>query len=263
MYSAMQMKKLLKPKDVLLLALAGILDFHQELKDPFGLMEAGAKEIYGWVPKRYNKRNYYRVVRRGLNTGELERVIKNGEAYIRLTSRGKDKVKRDFAFRHLTSRWDRKWRVVIFDIAEINRSSRNALRRKLKDLGFGLLQKSVWVSPHDVIFDFREFVISRGLADSVYATEFTELSAGDPKNLAERIWRLSRLNEKYQSLLNEISSSLAENEGGLPKKSEEIRDIRSRYLQLLLEDPHLPKELLSNDWVGDRLRIRLESLPAL
>jgi len=45
-------------------------------------------------------------------------------------------------------RWDRKWRMVIFDIPEKRRAGRDALREKLKKLGFYEFQKSVWVFPY-------------------------------------------------------------------------------------------------------------------
>lgn len=44
-------------------------------------------------------------------------------------------------------RWDNKWRIVVFDIPEEKRLARDILRRKLRQLGFRLIQKSVWVLP--------------------------------------------------------------------------------------------------------------------
>ncbi|MFH1462747.1 MAG: hypothetical protein ABIG08_03590 [bacterium] len=46
-------------------------------------------------------------------------------------------------------KWDRKWRVIIFDIPHLKNAQRNAFRRKLKELGFCSLQKSVWLHPFD------------------------------------------------------------------------------------------------------------------
>ena len=46
-------------------------------------------------------------------------------------------------------KWDRKWRIVIFDIAQLKKFYREAFRQKLKELGFFPLQKSVWVHPFD------------------------------------------------------------------------------------------------------------------
>ena len=47
-----------------------------------------------------------------------------------------------------TGKWDKKWRVVIFDVPQEMHSQRNWLRKKLKTLGFFMLQKSVFVFPH-------------------------------------------------------------------------------------------------------------------
>jgi len=44
--------------------------------------------------------------------------------------------------------WDRKWRIVVFDIPEKPfKKQRDIFRSKLKSLGFYLLQKSVFVCP--------------------------------------------------------------------------------------------------------------------
>ena len=45
-------------------------------------------------------------------------------------------------------RWDRKWRIVIFDIPQKKKPAREALRFELKKLGFTALQKSVWAFPY-------------------------------------------------------------------------------------------------------------------
>ena len=46
-------------------------------------------------------------------------------------------------------RWDRRWRMVIFDIEEHRKSDRTKIRRILQRLGFLRLQNSVWIHPHD------------------------------------------------------------------------------------------------------------------
>lgn len=54
--------------------------------------------------------------------------------------------------------WDKKWRMVIFDIPEKRRRARDALRRKLQELGFKELQKSVFIYPYPCE-DEIEFVV--------------------------------------------------------------------------------------------------------
>lgn len=46
-------------------------------------------------------------------------------------------------------RWDKRWRVIIFDIPESRRGTRDLLRRTMRSSGFYRLQDSVWLYPHD------------------------------------------------------------------------------------------------------------------
>ncbi len=45
-------------------------------------------------------------------------------------------------------KWDKKWRLVFFDVEEMNRSRRNRFRELLLGLGLKPLQRSVFVYPH-------------------------------------------------------------------------------------------------------------------
>lgn len=54
-------------------------------------------------------------------------------------------------------RWDRKWRVVIFDVPEKYKGVRDMLRMRMRQMGLFLLQESVYVSPYPC-FDEVEFL---------------------------------------------------------------------------------------------------------
>lgn len=256
------MKKLLKPKELLLLGLAHLLDLFEEVKDPFGIAANSYKQIYGWVPRRYKRHNFGRLVKRELNTGNIEKVEKNGSIYIRITRGGKEKIKRDYPMLALSDRkWDGKWRIVIFDIAETSKIVRESIRLKLKELGFGMLQKSVWVSPHDVIVDFREYIRGKGLEDSVFAFETSYLLAGDPRTLAEKIWKLNEINQQYEEVfiaLEKLKRMYIElcdrnKQYTMEEKMEnEFTDLKIRYLQVLLSDPFLPSQLLPMSWSREK-----------
>ena len=91
---------------------------------------------------------------------ELRRVISymkyrdfiadNYKHGLQVTKKGHKRVKQH-DFDNLTlkrpSRWDKKWRLVFFDIPENHKSGRDALSYKLRTLGFKPLQKSVWIHP--------------------------------------------------------------------------------------------------------------------
>lgn len=46
-------------------------------------------------------------------------------------------------------RWDKLWRLVVFDIPEDKNLGRKALAAKLKELGFYPMQKSVYIHPYE------------------------------------------------------------------------------------------------------------------
>jgi len=78
----------------------------------------------------------------------------SGRVKVILTNKGKKRV-REFAADNLAiakpKKWDKKWRVVIFDIPTQPKRlncARAALREKIKELGFQKLQKSVWIHPY-------------------------------------------------------------------------------------------------------------------
>jgi hypothetical protein len=93
------------------------------------------------------------VINRSRNTllrnGYLKR---NTDGYLELTDRGYQKLIHylceDYRL-NIPKIWDRKWRVIIFDIAEGKRYLREKLRRSLVAVGFVRLQASVWVFPYD------------------------------------------------------------------------------------------------------------------
>ena len=45
-------------------------------------------------------------------------------------------------------KWDKKWRIVIFDIPQELHNKRNWLRKKLRNMGFYMVQKSVFAFPY-------------------------------------------------------------------------------------------------------------------
>ena len=90
-----------------------------------------------------------RLAQKGLITFEL----KNGRKFARLTSAGTQRLKLEqqkAALRLQKNKcWDKRWRVIIFDIPERRRGVRGRLRAIMQECGFVRLQDSVWVYPHD------------------------------------------------------------------------------------------------------------------
>lgn len=72
--------------------------------------------------------------------------------FLRLTSDGERTLKliEQNEFKPVKPRkWDGKWRVIIFDIREKRKGTRERFRKKLQQIGFLKLQNSVWVFPYN------------------------------------------------------------------------------------------------------------------
>lgn len=73
-------------------------------------------------------------------------------------------------------KWDGKWRIIIFDIPDRKKKARDALRGRLKMLGFFQMQKSIFIHPYaslEQIEAVREFYsIKRHV--KIIVTDFLE-----------------------------------------------------------------------------------------
>jgi phenylacetic acid degradation operon negative regulatory protein len=63
--------------------------------------------------------------------------------------------------------WDRKWRVVLFDIPVDKRKRRDSFRLRIKELGLMLYQNSVWVYPYPIEETLRAIANFYKLGDCV------------------------------------------------------------------------------------------------
>ena len=104
----------------------------------------------GIVDKNFIKRQAIATAKfRLIRDGFLKR---DSRGFISLTEKGLDKLrKHEIAnYELIVPRfWDRKWRVIIFDIPEYRRYTRAKVRNTLLTIGFYRLQDSVWVFPFD------------------------------------------------------------------------------------------------------------------
>src|SRR3989344_7174587 len=113
------------------------------------LLAPNILSVLGKTLKRSNVLNTQSSIRRLIDAGLLERFFISGVPHVRLTPKGKLYLQTEIGHTRVPSRWDGKWRVVIFDIPEARRTLRNRLRDMLLQIGFVQLQKSVWVYPFD------------------------------------------------------------------------------------------------------------------
>ncbi len=112
------------------------------------------------------------AVRRLRMKGIIKReTAKDNKTVLRLTRLGSELVQG-----RIEDKWDGKYRVVIWDIPENKRTIRNLFRRKLKDFGFVLWQRSVWVSKRNVTSQLRGYIKELGLEKWVSVIESEDVT---------------------------------------------------------------------------------------
>jgi hypothetical protein len=137
-----------------------------------------------WHLKKYPKKRitdtFYILRKQGLINVEKQ----GPQIYINLTKRGKEKA----GFLQINDlkisrpkKWDKKWRLVIFDIAQLKKAYREAFRGKIKELGFRPLQKSVWLYPYDCRSEIDVLKEFFGLSDSELRLILAEEIGNDKK----------------------------------------------------------------------------------
>jgi len=102
---------------------------------------------FNFKEKRQIRDTFYYLKKKGLIKIEKH----NKQIYISLTEEGRQiagKYQINDLFIKPQKRWDKKWRLVIFDIPENIRIKREAFRGKLKEFNFYPLQRSVWIYPY-------------------------------------------------------------------------------------------------------------------
>jgi len=106
---------------------------------------------YELKKKQYKKRKFYNAFYYLKQQGMINMEYEGKQLYISLTKEGKAKAGKyqiDDLKIEKPKRWDRLWRILIFDIEDKHKIKREVLRGKLKELRLFQLQKSVWVCPY-------------------------------------------------------------------------------------------------------------------
>lgn len=129
------------------IAIAGVLSI--------AVVAPNALQVVGQFSNKNNRSRKYNTnyaIKNLLNKNLIILEIRNGKKFVRLTEKGKKELAKfeleDFEIKK-PKKWDKKWRVVMFDIKETRKGTRVLLRNNLNRLGFVRLQNSVWVFPYE------------------------------------------------------------------------------------------------------------------
>ena len=133
------------------------------------LIEEGEEIWHSMDHKSLNQ-----VLSRFLLSGYVAKEVKGNKEIIHITPLGKSRALR-YKLNVLefprSKRWDRKWRIILFDIPESKKKIRDALRKKLKEVGCLEFQKSVFVYPFPCNDEVNFIINFYNISECVYYLE--------------------------------------------------------------------------------------------
>jgi phenylacetic acid degradation operon negative regulatory protein len=186
---------------------------------------------------------------------ETRRDPESGERVIRLTAKGAALCRLGSDPEARWGReWDGKWRWVIFDIPESDRTLRARIRRRLCKEGFGCLQQSVWITPDpfgSMIEELRGAAVN---GSSLTLMEGVPMAGETSGDLVRSAWDFHAIYQAWSALSAHLDSvtnaSLVQHDAHLvPWLAKEMRLVQG--LQRI--DPLLPGALLPKDYPGRKI----------
>ena len=159
-----------------------------------------------------------------------------------LSSKGKLEIKTRLAFKKFGD-WDQKWRVVLFELPQDEHNDRLKLVLELKRLGFAPLQRSAFISPYPLLNIMAKYATNMGIRQHLSLLTVEKM---DEERRIEKAWPLKNINCQYDAFIKKVAR-IQRHERLWPLQA---KCLEQDFAEIFELDPHLPKELLPHDWLG-------------
>lgn len=164
----------------------------------------------------------------------------------KLTEKGFTELCLEFPFfRFLREKWDGKWRIISYEIPEKKREIRDRLRREMQGWGLGPWHRSFWITPHPILSTLKSLTSQKEEEKYIQAFE-ADHTFGDREFLIEKVWGKLALDKSYRELFKKWHEVLSSGD----EKTDKLKNVIGEYINLLRQDPGLPKELIGGSWIG-------------
>ena len=153
------------------------------------------------------------------------------------------------------TRWNGVWYMVIFDVPEAERYYRDTLRRFLKQMRMGCLQKSVWITSRDIRPEYDDLEKAASVNTVAYLLESKTVLHQDKREIVQNAWnfkKLHGLHERYLAVFTDNLNLIAQGH-----TEDALMDLlyqeSEAYIQAMVSDPLLPAELHPPDYLGPQV----------
>ena len=200
---------------------------------------------------------YYRLKRWGRpargalaklkSLGLVDKTITNSETFYTITKAGEEYADDVLGLLKTKKGWDKKWRLIMFEIPETQRALRDKLRRKLTSLGLGILQSSVWITPNDIKNEIEEIRNSFDLGSQL---KYFEVSATPTLNqqIIEKSWNIPAINLELERFVKDATWAMKAMGKGNGDRFN-AKKLVFEYALILKSGPVLPPEFIEKNEV--------------
>jgi phenylacetic acid degradation operon negative regulatory protein len=193
-----------------------------------------------------------RLLDRWRNRELIAREGHGQSARFKITDAGLQHVPSADPARDWDRSWDGIWRGFSFDLPSRHRRDRMVLWRTLRAHKLGLLQRSVWVWPHEVETMLRETIQAHGIPECFCGFRSNSLFLCNDSEVVAAAWDWEEIGRRHETYLRH---QVADTES-----LERARDLRelARIARVELDafafafslDPLLPRVLLPRAYLG-------------
>ncbi len=194
----------------------------------------------------------------------IERHGRGKNARFSITATGRNQIRQLGPTESWARPWDGKWRVFSFDLPSPQRRQRMLLWRALRDHKLGLLQRSVWIWPHEVEPILKQIIEAQGIPECFCGFECSRLFLCNDSELVATAWDFEEINRRHQTYLQHTVAR--------PDSLERARDLRTlahiawverdAFAYAFSLDPLLPRALWPRSYRGEEVAARRQAFRA-
>jgi len=195
----------------------------------------------------------------------IERSGRGAQARFTITAEGRKRIAVTDPTRHWNEPWDGKWRVFNYDLPETRRTERILLWRALRDRKLGLLQRSMWVWPHDVEPMLCEIIQAQGIPECFCGFRSEALFLCSDAEVVNVAWDWEEIRRRHQTYQQHLSANVdsLKRASDLPVLARVARIERDAYQYAFSLDPLLPRSLWPSPYAGPRMEARHQEFLAV
>ncbi|MCW2135245.1 PaaX family transcriptional regulator C-terminal domain-containing protein [Arthrobacter sp. VKM Ac-2550] len=191
---------------------------------------------------RLKKEGWFTTRREGRET-----VYTLSDEMMRVLVEGRERI-----FHRTDEPWGGRWTMVLYQVPESERATRESLRKSLAWLGFGQLSASIWMAAHELMPEARQLAEKHSEATIDVMWSGTGSISAD-RAMAARCWDLESLMEDYRGFIAKYRP-MDDPVRNLDRDGEEAMVLRTLLVgdarRFTFRDPRLPIELQPEGWPG-------------